>query len=344
MAAEVIVELAAAGLAAWAAWLTVPRPPALDWQRLFKITLSTTLYGEVVAQGGTKSDWEAAVARLVPYHPAARDVAAKLSEPGVGDIEAPALPGERALVESLAALTDPAERYVKMFADNDMTRDALMSDPASLGAAFDPAGAIGVGADWEAIAAWGEPVQAGLTRKFSHVVVAGVQTELAGVMAEQIGCRGLLLSEDGLIEALDAALQSASDRLVFVAEGAGIAIILQAMHGHPGLRDRVCAVISLGGDIQQSDAQKTWMAEHFTQQGMDTELNRSTPYISAARVDPAAPLAADWDGQRWPEPEPDRTNRRPIQPIDLGPLPAEWLETERVGLARALWVLLAFRL
>jgi hypothetical protein len=344
VAAEAIVELAAAGLAAWAAWLTVPRPPALDWQRLFKTTLSTTLYGRVVAESGTKSDWEAAVGRLVPYNPLARDAMAKLSAPAVDGIEPPALPGERALVESLSALASPADRYAHMFSENELTRDALMSDPASLGAAFDPAGAIGVGADWEAIAAWGEPVQAGLARKFSHVVVAGVQTELASVMADQIGGRGLRLPDDGVIEALDQALRSASDRLVLVAEGAGISVILQAMHGHPGLRDRVCAVISLGGDVQQSDAQKSWMEQNFTQQAMDTELNRSTPYISTVQVDPSAPLAADWDGQCWPEPAPDRTGRRPIDPIDLGPLPADWLTLEQVGLARALWVLLAFRL
>jgi hypothetical protein len=342
MALETMVELAAAGLAAWAAWLSVPRPPTLDWQRLLKTALSVGLYGEVVAAGQGRKEWEAAVAALVPYHPAARDEPARLSRPDAADIPTPALPGERALVEALVGLSSPAERYARMFSDNEQTRDALLSDPDSLGAAFDPAGAIGAGASWAAIAEWGEPVRAGLARKLGHVVVVGVETELAGVMAAQSGCRGIRLAEEGLVDALDRAMSTPSDRIVFVGQGAGIPIILRAMHAHPGLRDRVLAVVSVGGDITVSEAQRQWMAEHFTQTAMDTELNRATPYLSAVLAEAADPLAADWSGQRWPEPAPDRTGRAPIQRIDLGPLPASWLTERPEGLARALWVVLSF--
>ncbi|MFT5680727.1 MAG: hypothetical protein ACI8RZ_001633 [Myxococcota bacterium] len=342
MALELVVELAAAGLAAWAAWLSVPRPPALDWQRLFKTSLSIGLYGEVIAAKQDKTDWEASVAALVPYHPAARHEPDLLASPDPAAIPTPALPGERALVESLVPLSTPVERYTRMFSDNEQTRDALLSDPTSLGAAFDPVAAIGVGATWEAISQWGDPVRNGLTRKLAHVVVVGVETDLAAVMAEQSGGRGIRLEEEGFIEALDAAMTSPADRIVFVAEGGGVSIILNAMHAHPGLRDRVLAVVSLGGDIAQSDTQKEWMAEHFTQPAMDTELNRSTPYLSAVLVDAADPLATDWAGQRWPIPPPDRSGRTPIQPVDLGPLPAAWLTERPDGLARALWVVLAF--
>ena len=57
MALELIAEVAAAGLAAWAAWLSVPRPPALDWQRLFKTTLSMGLYGEILAEEKGREGW-----------------------------------------------------------------------------------------------------------------------------------------------------------------------------------------------------------------------------------------------------------------------------------------------
>jgi len=330
------------GLAAWAAWLSTGRPPTLDWQRLFKTALSTGLYGEVIAASGGRADWERAVVTLVPYHPAARDEPARLSAPDLETIPTPALPGERALVESLQGLSTPAERFARMFSDNEATRDALMTDPSSLGAAFDPVGAIGVGADWEAISKWGEPVRSGLVRSLSHIVLVGVGSDLAGVMAAQIGSRGLRLEAEGLIDALDTALESPSDRLVLIGEGAGIQVIIRAMHAHPGLRDRVLAVISLGGQITQTDEQKLWMAENFTQPAMDTELNRSTPYLSAVLVDAHDPLAVDWEAQRWPNPPPDRTGRTPIQPVDLGPLPAVWLTERAEGLARALWVVLAF--
>jgi len=342
MALELIAEVAAAGLAAWAAWLSVPRPPALDWQRLFKTTLSMGLYGEVLAEEKGREDWEAVVAALVPYHPAARGEPGLLRQPEPALIPAPALPGERALVESLVSLPGPSERFVRMFSDNEQTRDALLSDPDTLGAAFDPVSAIGVGATWDAISTWGEPVRAGLLRKHAHLVVVGVQTDLAAAMAEQSGVRGIRLEADGLVSALDTAMTAAADRIVFVAEGDGIPVILKAMHAHPGLRDRVLAVISLGGDVCASEEQQVWMSEHFTQPAMDTELNRATPYLSVVLVDPAAPLSADWEGQRWPEPKPDRTGRTPIQPIDLGPLPEAWIRERPAGLARALWVVLSF--
>ena len=57
MSAEIVVEVAAAGLAMWAAWLTIPRPPDLDWERLFKVALATVIRGDVEAAGADVDEW-----------------------------------------------------------------------------------------------------------------------------------------------------------------------------------------------------------------------------------------------------------------------------------------------
>ena len=53
------LEIAAAALAGWAAWLTLPRPPHREWERLFKVALSTQLWTAAQRDGGADAEVEA---------------------------------------------------------------------------------------------------------------------------------------------------------------------------------------------------------------------------------------------------------------------------------------------
>ena len=130
MTLETLAELAALGLAAWAALRSVPQPARLDWERLLKVSLSTVLMGDTEAAGGDRAAWEARVTAQVPYHPAARALADKLLRPDPAALPSPALEGERALVEALARCPDAAARWRRMFIEDRIARDFLLSDPA----------------------------------------------------------------------------------------------------------------------------------------------------------------------------------------------------------------------
>ena len=135
MSTPVLIELLALSLAIWAAWLSIPRPPALDWERLFKISLATVVRGEVEEEDGSATDWEARLKQEVPYHPAARDLERWLAQPDPDEIRTPALDGERALVAALSLLTDAGSRYRYAMCGEARGLDALMGDPAWLGPA-----------------------------------------------------------------------------------------------------------------------------------------------------------------------------------------------------------------
>ena len=104
--------ITSAGLALYAGWLTLPSAVALDWERLFKITLITQLRGEVQASGGDDAAWLAAGRQRVYFNPAARALAARLEDPASSPIVTPALPNERALVEELIQTPGVEDRLV----------------------------------------------------------------------------------------------------------------------------------------------------------------------------------------------------------------------------------------
>ena len=174
MSVELWVELAAAGLAVWAAWLSIPRPVALDWERLFKVSLSVMLWGETEAAKGTPEDLEEKVAALVPYHPAGRLPEQKLTAPDPATLPTPALPGEQGLVEALAALPDPSARWPRMYVTSEQSKDALLSHPGDLGSAYTAQAFFGAEATWEGVSTWAEGVTKGLKRRLAHISVAGL--------------------------------------------------------------------------------------------------------------------------------------------------------------------------
>ena len=343
MTVELWVELAAAGLAGWAAWKTIPRPPTLDWERLFKVTLATVLRGEVEREEGDLDAWRARLAP-VPYHPAGRQPEVRIARPESAPIPTPALDGERALLERLQQHDTPVARFDAMYRADPLAQDALLSDPALLGADYDPERCFGPGATWDAVASWSEPLQQGLQRRLDHVVVACFEPGLASALAAALPTARVEAGartdapDASAAEALDALLPAKSDRLVVLLPGPDVPWLLRLLHAFPGLRDRVHTVWSLGGALFDTDEDRTWGAEHFRHEELEPELQRALNYVGFIAVDPTAPLASGWAEQRFVEPPLPATGRRSIDAIDLGPLDLQGLGTASV--ARAIWVTL----
>jgi len=347
------VELAALGLAVWATVLSIPRPPRLKWERLFKVGLAILTAGEVERELGTadaaaRKEWSRRVLGSIPWNPAGRYAQEKLAEARLEAVPVPALEGERALVEALARLPDPAARYARMYVQDDRAEEELLGDPADLGQDHDPARLLGPGAGWDEVAAWSTGLQEVLSRRLAAVVMVldGLSAPLAQELGAAVpGLRCLVLPEGSQVEpafdAIEERLEQDADRVILVAGGVGIQRSLRALAEGAGLRDRTLAVLSLGGQVR-SPEMLHWLDEHFTHEALDTELRRTVPYLSIVDVDPARPLDRDWAEQRFPVPAPTVSGRVPVEIVDLGPLHLAGIHP-RV-LARGLLLLLALRL
>lgn len=363
------IAAAASAVALVAGWLQWPRPPDLDGERWFKVTLATLLRGEVEASGGSAADWEAAVLRFVPYHPAGRLPERKVSNPVAARLPGAHLPGERALLDVLARRDSLAERWAWMYDEDPVAVDARLDDPAELGPAYDPDALVGAG--WDALAAWGAGDPAflqALRRRYrarwvlvegrSEPVLIGALQDVLSEEATRIQWAGGELGEaeaDLLAERLRALLPSRDARLMLVAEEAGVAWVLRALAAAADLRDQVDAVLSVGGIIGglpgvpgplgERDAED-WLGAHFNQAGLDTEVVRLTPYLSVQWLDRQAPVIGVGElpiaAQRFPVPPDDAVET--IEAVDLGVLPVD-PELPSAQVARALvatvacWVL-----
>jgi hypothetical protein len=335
------IEVLALCVAIAAAYLSVRPQPALDWERLFKISLATTIRGEVESGGGDSAAWWARVKGVVFYQPAAQRPAVLLAAPDLDTIPVPAREGERALTAALMASPEVGARWAMMF-EADAARGALLQDPVELGAAYDPVKVFAPGVGWDEIAAWSVALQDALNRRLSELVVIASSPWCEHLAAAAPHARVVPLSLVGEdphadAESIGEHLSNAADRCIILSDGEHVRGLLAALHGVPRLRDRVLAVFNLGGELDAA-----WLDAHFQHEQFDTELNRRTGYFSLIDVDPAAPLARDWGGQRFPEPPVPRTGWTPIEPIDLGPVPLSTVGPEL--LMRALWVVIAFRL
>lgn len=345
---ETLVEIVALGLAMWAAVKSIPRPPALDWERLFKVALATVVRGEIERGGGDLAAWEGAVLGRVLYHPAAGDQPeAKLTDPATAPVPVPARPGERALVEALTRLPDPAARFRWMYTEDHAAAAGLFLHPEELGAAYDPAHALAPGLDWEAVAAWTPPVQQALARRLSHLVLVDLGGVFGGHLAASApGLRGVSQDEgpqgEALALALLAHLSQSSDRLALFTRGPHTLRLIQAMRVSPALVDRTAAVISVAAELGATPEERDWLAQNFTHDGLEPELHRAIPYVSLLSAAPDGEGPLPWARQRFPVPPPVESGRDAIQTIDLGPLVLDQLQPEHV--ARALGLLLARRL
>lgn len=125
-------------------------------------------------------------------------------------------------------------------------------------------------------------------------------------------------------------------RLIVAASGGAVPVLLRALAERVDLRDRVVAVVSVGGAVAGLPDQAgplsaavadDWMAHHFQHGLMDVEILRRIPYASLQWLDvsqavPGAggvPVAR----ARFPEPEWDGRAFRCVEPVDLGVVPVE---------------------
>ncbi len=334
-----------------------------DGERWFKTLLVALIQGRVEAEGGDADDFDAQVIRFVPYHPAGRLPERKVTNPGLA-ITGPALDGERALCEALAALPTREARWARMYDEDETALAARLSDPAELGETYDPATVMGPDAGWEAVAAWGrDPSSDGAQRLAEAlarvlparwVLVSGeVQgaPSLLDAVAEVVGERTHRIDgtagPTAVARALDRLLDDATS-LVLVGEERGLTWILNALPDNALLRERTVAVLAIGGviggrsDVSEgalSEAvRRDWVRGNFRTKALETDVVRLTPYLAVQWLDRQAetpgiaglPLAA----MRFPEPEHD-ASARTIEVVDLGPLPAD-PELPRELVARAL--------
>lgn len=340
--------LIAIALALAAVWWTLPRPIALDWERLFKLTLVTLVRGEVERGGGDADAWLASGRARVWYHPAGRDAVARLTLPQPPLPQVPARPGEHALVDSLRACADPASRLAALVSGPQ--DEVLYEDPAAWGPGWDLAAALGQGADWEAVAGWAEPLRAALGRRNERVTwaVLGGEPALAGALVAA-GVRAEALdatTPEAVQQALHALTPEPSDRLVLVLVGAGGRLGLDALAADPALRDRVRAVVAAGADLCGGD--RAGLERAFQHAELDTELARRVPYLELAFVDPGVePLGEvglPLERTVFPRPPPTATGRDTLEVLELGLLPGPRGALGPERLARALLVVVTVRL
>lgn len=331
---ESVVELLVLALAMAATWLSVRSSPELDWERLWKTALATCIRGQVEQAGGNQEAWWTRLA-VVPFHPAGRAAYDKIHRPSLSAIPVPALPGEQALVESLCGIDQPQARAEFMFRQSEAAQDALMSDPELLGPAYAPARAMPPRVTWTDIANWDAEVQRAIARRMHDVVVAviGMETQ---ALTEAVPHGAIIAVEEVSADGLRAPLEHDHQRLVILTHGDVVNEVTRVLHGEPLIRDRVLAVVSLGGEIQGPD-NKTWMDENFQHPAFDTELNRRTLYMA---VSDSGPSFVDASTQCFPDPPVPPSGWAPIESVDLGPLPLDDQNPE--VMARALWVLLCF--
>lgn len=192
---------------------------------------------------------------------------------------------------------------------------SLCTDPA-VGAAWDafrarlPEVGHATGAEWDAIAGGVAP--------WGRVALASVVASAAQVMSEK-------LPND-----------KPERRLIVAATGGAMPILLRALAERVDLRDRVLAVVSVGGAVGGMPDQPgplsaavadDWMAHNFQHGLMDVEILRRIPYASLQWLDVSAevpgaggvPIAR----ARFPEPEWDGRAFRCVEPVDLGVVPVE---------------------
>ncbi len=146
-------------------------------------------------------------------------------------------------------------------------------------------------------------------------------------------------------------------RLIVAATGGAMPVLLRALAERVDLRDRVIAVVSVGGAVgglpdQQGPLSEAvaddWMAHNFQHGLMDVEILRRIPYASIQWLDTSEPVPGAGGipvaRARFPEPEWDGRAFRCVEPVDLGvvPVEADLPVDEVVGALRLvvdLWVL-----
>jgi hypothetical protein len=344
------VAAVALAIAIIAGWLSLPRPPELDGERWFKVVLCTLLRGQAEADDAGEEGWVASVLRFVPYHPAGRLPEQKVLHPTAWCPPGALLDGELALLERLGEQDNVSERWRVLYEQDEAGLVARLDDPHQLGERYDPSTVFGPQATWDALAEWAPAFVAEIDRRDRSrwVLCASedcVGPSLIAPLVEVLGTRAEVHAwtdgePDALAEALRtrirAQIPEGSDRLVLVAEGTAIQVVLRALVDAVDIRDRVGAVLSIGGNIHGRPGDegpfgeavmRDWNGAHFTQLHLDTEVVRQTPYLALQWLDREdEALGAGGLGlnhQRFGEVKEDAGSFRMVVPVDLGPLPVD---------------------
>ena len=342
-----------------------PRLPALDGERWFKTFLSTMLRGKVDGDGGTAETWERMVHRYTTYHPAARRPEEMVEDPAHYEFTEPELEGQRALVERLGRMKDVASRWAFLFVDEEHGVMTRLADPQELGDNYAPSTWLGPECTWERIAdsavsgkelarhlsRAGEPRWGVVGDEQAHPIHQRVKSNLLAElqdMAWEVKWSGETDPVETVVSDFASKTRAVSDRFVAVGIGRGAFLLLRALESDPGLRDRVLAIVAIGGDFMgqaeeglfETSKVQAFMKESFNYQSMDTELARETTCFSLSWWDrvseppglPNQPIAAS----RFPDPDHGLTPVKGLVRVDLGLLPADDdLPMELV--VRALW-------
>lgn len=348
-----IIELVVVLIFGWAAWLSIPRPPQLDWERLFKVAISVGIWADLESAQGEKgaspdveAEWRQMLREAVPYHPAGRDWRNKLSSPTEYTPPVPAIGGERGLLESLATLESVQERWERLFGSRAHELDPAVADalgdPREQGEAYDPRRLFGPEADWMAVAAWSEALRAGLTRRLQHVVLVeiGLSDRVSpGAELPEVRLHACASVADGPADGWAQVCESPSDRLVVVLNGAHLKDWLEQMAQSPALVDRVLAVVVAEGAFARSGSEREAIQALLCSEALLPELQRRTPIAVVDVIGDEQP----WATGMAPIELPDwQASRLGVQWVDLGPLSVQKVPSR--PLSRAVAVLLGFLL
>lgn len=381
------VALIALGLAILIGWLHLPIPPTLDGERWFKVWLATLLRGQADAEGAEPEVWAERVVRQVPYHPMGRLPESKVVDPSTLPVE-PALDGELALLQALAAEADVPARWARMYDLDERGVVARLQDPLDLGPDYDPSGWLGPQADWDAVAASAvgegplDPALLAASRATWMLVPdpADPAPDVLGALARVLGDRAVVhdvstrSSDEGhakarkailgrrqddqdfadavlaLVDHCDEVAPGYEDRLVLVASGDAIHLVLEAMRTMAPLRDEVEAVVSVGGAIGGREGVEgvmhwthivDWLGANFRHKELDLEALHRVPYVAVQWLDrtaePPGAFGIALKNARFPAPADPKSPRIAVEPVDLGVLPADEEGPDPELVARALW-------
>ncbi len=319
----------AAMVALVAGWYSLPETPDISEERWFKACLATLWMGVVEARGGDLPAWEAEVVAGVPFHPWVDRVEHWLTA------DTHTLPskeaGSASLLSELREQSSGLGRYQTLFERDHVGRQARLSDPSDLRAGYDPSRLLGKNNGWDAVRDWGADdgtaVSAALSRAVPATwIVVGRDGRAPGVLDAFVGLGAhRAFDQENLGSELLEHAPTAADRLVIVAAGDSVATVLQVLVDRPELRDRVLALLSIGGDCQ-GPRHTDWMGAHFTDEQMDLEAHRPLLFLALQWLDPAT-MPPGFDGleirhARFPEPVRSGPQARVVHAVDLGALPA----------------------
>lgn len=189
-------------------------------------------------------------------------------------------------------------------------------EPTLLGSDYDLAQRLGADASWDGLAEAAPPVDAARTRRLADLTLVWVgppALEVPGVATRTL--------DDLDLVSLLGAYPEPHQRFVLATRDHGAAL-LAALREAPALRDRLRACLFVGATFDPA-----WLAEHFTQVGFDTEMDRTVPWFQL-RTD-------DRPESRLVEPPIPATGRHSVAVLDLGLMAKDTLAHPAEGRALA---------